>query len=476
MPSKGIICYSYIGAPDITLDFSVPEKTITRRDQRRFATDHLEVESKHLPRFKFTGRFSFKVSRKGQEITTQWTDINSLTGSLENGTLNTMDQTPSVFKDGLVVCYGFYDAGPGHAGLPKQHQCYVTVTRDYGDWMRELVPPGSEQEKKKFNKMVLPSAHDIGMNSMTTSMAMLQKAGTTTIRELLKRELPSALSVLNKIADSAVGHIAPDIIRALAITQKDSLEAIMRIGARYFEFRPAKCHRQMQKASPLPDDLYFQHGAISGMAWREFVEGVVDFLLRHADEIVVVQCRWDGVPGDAVCPRGTAEARVGIVHDAIKRKNAGEKLKTGTEDDMRNRTIAELRSSKKRLILTRDLRQCSNYTDEASATLTGEPIVAQLQKMAESPPKGHALTFLQCQATATNIRDVIVASVLSSDVSTSPLLATKGCCDHKILPLLKGETGKKLVKEEALVVIVNDFFDGATAECAVELCRSRLGC
>lgn len=475
MPSKGIKCYAYIGAPDITLEFSVPEKTVTRREQHKFTTDHLEVESKNLPRFKFTGRFSFKVSSKGKEITTQWTDVNSLTGSLENGTLNTMDQTPAVFKEGLVVCYGFYDAGPGHAGLPKQHQCYVTVTREMGDWMRELVPPNSSAEKQKFSKMVLPSAHDIGMNSMTTSMAMLQKAGTTTIRELLKRELPGALSVVNKIADSAVKHIAPDIIRALAITQKDSLETIMRIGARYFEFRPAKCHRQMQKASPLPDELYFQHGAIPGMPWREFVDGVVEFLLKHEEEIVVVQCRWDGVPGDAVCPRGTAEARVGVVHDTIKSKNAGEKLKTGTEDDMRNRSIAELRQSKKRLILTRDLRQASNYTDEASATLTGDPIVSELKCMSEKPPKGHALTFLQCQATATNIRDVIVASVLDSDVSTSPLLATKGVVDHKILPLLRGDTGKKLVKEEGLVVIVNDFFDGATAECAIELCRGRLG-
>jgi hypothetical protein len=69
---------------------------------------------------------------------------------------------------------------------------------------------------------------------------------------------------------------------------------------------------------------------------------------------------------------------------------------------------------------------------------------------------------------------VIVASVLSSDVSTSPLLATKGVCDAKILPLLRGDTGKKIVKEEGLVVLLNDFFEGGTADVAIGMCKDRL--
>ncbi|KAF2749605.1 PLC-like phosphodiesterase [Sporormia fimetaria CBS 119925] len=471
MPSKGLKIYTFISAPDITISLSVPGTTIQKTSQSQFTIDHLEVESKNIPgHFKFTGRFSLRVLRSDRELTHQWVDINSLTGSLENGTMNNMDQTPSIFIEDLVIVYGFNDAGPGHAGLPKQHQVYVTVTRNHASWMRELAPPNSSQASRLFRSLVLPAAHDAGMNSMTTSLSMLRNAGTGVIKEILGRSLPGAFAVLNRIADSAVKHIAPDIIRALAITQKDSVDAMLKIGARYFEFRPARCHRTLQKVSPLEDVLFFQHGAIAGMMYKEFLHHIVGFLKENTDEIVVVQNRWDGVPAE--CPRGDEGELKKIAEDVLRESNSD--LQTGSLDDM-NRSIQDLRNSRKRLIITTNVRQTSNYDDVASATLNGDPIVDKLKKMAENSPKGHPLLLLQCQATATNIRDVIVASVLDSDVSTSPLLATKGVCDSKILPLLKGEVGRKLVKEEGLVVLMNDFLEGGTVEVAVGLSRERLG-
>ena len=281
MPSKGIKCYAYIAVPGAEIEFSVPKQSITKRDQHQYTTDHLEVDSHNLGTFKFSGNFEFKVRRDGRELTHQWTCINSMTGSLEDGTLNTMDQTPSIFAEDLVIVYGFYDAGPGHADLPAQHQCYVTVTHNNENWMRDIAPPGSSQADKSFTRMVLPSSHDIGMNSMQTVTTILQHAGTGVIKEVLGRSLPGALSVLNKVADAGVKHIAPDIIRALAVTQKDSLDTVLKIGARYFEFRPAKCHREMQKVSPLEDTVYFQHGAIPGMLYKQFLHDVVQFLDGH---------------------------------------------------------------------------------------------------------------------------------------------------------------------------------------------------
>ncbi|KAF2657911.1 PLC-like phosphodiesterase [Lophiostoma macrostomum CBS 122681] len=472
MPSKGIKCYSYINAPDITIEFSVPKSSITKRTLGDFSVDHLEVESQNLGAFKFTGRFSFTVRRGERELTTQWTDINSMTGALTSGTLLTLDATPALFLDteDLVIVYGFYDAGPGHADLPKQHQCYVTVTRNRASWMRSLIPPGSPAASQPFSKLVLPSSHDIGMNSMGSSLALLANAGTGAIREILGRSLPGALSVLNRVADGAVKRIAPDIIRALAVTQKDSVAGVLGIGARYFEFRPARCHREVQRVSGLEDTLYFQHGAIPGMRYSDLLRDLVGFLRGHADEIVVVQLRWDGVPGE--CPRASEDELRLCLDDALR----GSDIQVGNLEDMRRKSIKDLRNERKRLIVLRDVDQVSNYDDAASATLTGDPIVAKLQDMGRNPPKGHPITLLQCQATATNIRNVIVASVLDSDVSTSPLLATKAICDAKILPLLRGETGKKLVKEDGVVVLMNDFFDGGTADVAIELCRERLGC
>lgn len=468
MPSKGVRCFAYIAVPGVEIEFTVPKQSITRRDLHQFTIDHLEVESKNLGAFKFIGQFKFTVRRDGRELGNQWVDVNTMTGSLEHGTMKDLEQTPASFVEDLVICYGFYDAGPGVAGLPQQHQCYVTVTKNQENWMRDIVPPNSDVANRPFNKMVLPAAHDIGMNSMQTALALLRNAGTGIIKQVLGRSLPSALEVINKVSDSVINHIAPDIIRALAITQKDSLDSVLKIGARYFEFRPAKCHREMQRVSPLEDTWYFQHGAIPGMPYKQFLTDIVQFLLDHRDEIIVVQNRWDGVPGD--CPRPNDDELRGVLDEVLRDKD----IQVGNQDDMMGKSICDLRNERKRLIVLQNVNQVSNYDDAANATLTGESMVSRLNDMAREPPQGHPITLLQCQATATNIRDVIVASVLDSDISTSPILATKPVCDEKILPLLRGDCGKCLTREESVVVLLNDFFDGATADVAIGLCEERL--
>ncbi|KZM28468.1 uncharacterized protein EKO05_0006012 [Ascochyta rabiei] len=469
MPSKGVLCYSYIAVEGVEIDFTVPKNSITKRDQQQFGCDHLEVESSNLGHFKFTGRFEFIVRRDDRELVKQWVDVNSMTGGLSDGTMRTMDETPSIFTEDLIVAYGFYDAGPGLAALPKQHQCYVTVTHNYENWMRDTIPPDSDIANKPFNRMVLPSSHDIGMNSMSTAMTLLEKAGTGVIKEVLGRSLPRAFDIINKVGDRGVNAIAPDIIRALAVTQKDSLETILKLGARYFEFRPAKCHRQIQAVSSLEDTWYFQHGAIPGMPYAQFLADIVQFLCEHTDEIIVVQNRWDGVPSE--CPRPNDDELRDVLNQVL---TDHPDLTAGTEDDMMHLSVRDLRDSHKRLILLRDTNQVSNYDDDANATLTGDSMVSKLQSMSAAPPSGHPITLLQCQATATNIRDVIIASVLDSDVSTSPILATKPVCDAKILPLLRGECGRRLTREESVVVLLNDFFDGATADTALLLCRQSM--
>ncbi|KAF2994189.1 hypothetical protein E8E13_002238 [Curvularia kusanoi] len=414
MPSKGILCYSYIAVPGVEIEFNVPKNSITKGEQQQFSCDHLEVESSNLGHFKFTGRFEFVVRRDGRELVKQWVDVNSMTGGLSDGTMKTMDETPSIFTEDIIVSYGFYDAGPGLAALPKQHQCYVTATPNYENWMRDVLPSGSDIANKPFNHMVLPSSHDIGMNSMATAMSLLEKAGTGVIKEVLGRSLPRALSLIEKVGDKGVNAIAPDIIRALAVTQKDSLETILKLGARYFEFRPARCHRQIQSVSPLEDTLFFQHGAIPGMRYADFLSEIVRFLKDHGDEIVVVQNRWDGVPGD--CPKPDDNELHNFLTDALRDSDIAE----AGLDDMQNLSVQALRDQHKRLIVLRDINQVSNYDDDANATLTGDSMVQKLQSMTQDPPRGHPITLLQCQATATNIRDVIIASVLDSDTIDDP--------------------------------------------------------
>lgn len=469
MPSKGVQCYTYSSVNGVEVEYTVPKQSKKRGNTHEFTIDHLEVDKSNLSPLKFSGRFEFIVRRDGRELTRQWVVVNTLTGKLEDGTMVNMDQTPSVFTEGLFISYGLYDSGPGLANLPKQHQCYVTVTYSYENWMRDVIPPNDDKSNRPFNKMVLASAHDIGMNSMQTSMGLIKKAGTGIIKEVLGRSLPNVFDIFNKVGDGAINRIAPDIIRALAITQKDSLETILKLGARYCEFRPAKCHRQMQRVSSIEDTWYFQHGAIPGMQYTKFLSDIVQFLCDHSDEIIIVQNRWDGVPGE--CPRPSDDELRDIVNETVRDKD----IEVGNQDDMLNKSIRDLRNEKKRLIVLKNTAQVSNYDDNANATLTGGRMVTKLNEMAQNPPNGHPILLLQCQATATNIRDVIIASVVSADVSTSPILATKGTCDNKILPLLRGDTGRKIMKDEGVTVLMNDFFDGGTADTAINMCRERLG-
>jgi hypothetical protein len=469
MPSKGILCFTYLSVPGVSIEYTVPGTSIAQAAQHDFTTDHLEVDTSQLSTFSFSGEFAFTVRRDDRILTRQCITINAVTGKLSNGDMMYMDRTPSIFIEDIVIAYGFYDAGPGHAGLPKQHQCYVTVTPNFENWMRDIIPQDAEISTRAFKRMVLPSAHDVGMNSMATCLGLLGKAGTGVIKDVLGLDLPHVLDMLNRLGDGAVNRIAPDIIRALAITQTDSLEMILKLGARYFEFRPAKCHRQLQRVSPLKDTWYFQHGAIPGMVYHTFLASLVSFLCEHQDEIVVVHVRWDGVPGE--CPRPSDDELRGVLDEVLRDQD----IRVGDEADMMGMSIRDLRNEKKRLIVLQNASQSSNYDDNANATLTGDSMVDKLNDMARDPPSGHSITLLQCQATATNIRDVIVASVVDSDVSTSPILATKPVCDAKILPLLRGDTGRQLVREDGVVVLMNDFFEGGTADVAIGMCRERLG-
>ena len=465
---KGIQVYTYIGVPGCRVEMSVPKQTIVKEELSVFAIDELRVhlEALHLSK---TGRFAFKVTHNGSQITEQWVDISALTGGVEQGTLNTIAKTPSIFSDDIVVTYGFYRAGHGEEGLPDRHQCFVYVVPNHGNWMGSVAPVGSPQAEKTFASLAIPAAHDIGMNSMKTCDALLQHAGGAVISTLLPNH-----KVLNAIADKvsheAVMKLAPDIIASLAITQKDVVDHVLQIGARYFEFRPAHCLKEVLPVSPLPDKLYFQHGGIPGLPYDEFLHDVVQFLLAHPTEIIVVQLRWDGVPKE--CAHPSDQELNDYIKTALASSNGS--LETGNLDDFLHANIAQLRNERKRLIMFSNVDCLSTYTDAANATLNGDSIVAEYQKVLNPENEaGKPFINIQCQATASEITGAVVYGVLSADASTSCLLSTKAICDSKTLPWIRSNV-LRVCKAGMPVIVMNDFFDGATADVAVALSRERL--
>jgi len=468
MPSKGVQCYSYIAVPGASIIFSVPGTTLTKNQLRQFSNDHLEVDKAHIKGpFNFTGTFTFTVSLNNQPLTTQNIDINVLAGDLEGGSMKTIENQSSVITNDVIVSYGFYDAGPGVAGLPSADQCYVTVSPNYSSWMGSVTPAGSQQAEKPFTKLFLPAAHDIGMNSMASASAVISSPALVDVMTSIS---PVFAKIAGMMTHEAVMHIAPNIVRGLAITQKDTLPTILSLGARYFEFRPAYLHNVIRKDKPIPDVLYFSHSAIPGMPYAQFLHDVVQFLIEHPDEIVVTQLRWDGVPAE--CARPSDQDLADYLNTALAASNGS--IVAGGLNDMLTLSISQLRTQNRRLILFSNVDSFSTYTDAGNATLTPGPLIAEFESLAQNSAeaRGKPFTNLQCQATATNITDVVVYSVLAANADSSCLLATKGVCDGGTLPWIVGNGGRLLDSE--LVVMMNDFFDGATSDVGVEWSRKRL--
>lgn len=188
------------------------------------------------------------------------------------------------------------------------------------------------------------------------------------------------------------------------------------------------------------------------MQYDEFLHDTVEFLMQNPEEIVVVQLRWDGVPAE--CARPTDEDLTNYLNTALAASNGS--IVAGSEDDMLRSAISELRDQHKRLILFVNSDSFSTYTDAGNATLNGDSIVAEFNSLTPEKQAGKPFTNLQCQATATNIPEVVAYSVLAANASSSCLLATKPMCDSKTLPWIQSEAGR--LDPNQLVVVMNDFF------------------
>lgn len=101
MPSKGITVYSYISVDGYEIEFTVPKIATRNTAADNFTSKDLEVESSNIEGLrKYTGRFKWQVlDPEGVVIGSAFNNVNSLTGSLEGGSMtSTVNQFPQAFK------------------------------------------------------------------------------------------------------------------------------------------------------------------------------------------------------------------------------------------------------------------------------------------------------------------------------------------------------------------------------------------
>jgi hypothetical protein len=304
------------------------------------------------------------------------------------------------------------------------------------------------------------------MNSMQSCDAVFCALDTDSVSEL-RKYMPS-LKFFEELPDHILVKKLPDIVYGVAITQKKKLPIMLGLGARYFEFRPAKLLPLFEKISSLPNKYYFQHACIPGLAFEEFLEQQVQFLDENPTEIVTIHIRYDNIVKECVKP--TNQEVADMLTEACGKSRTH--LTWGAKECF-NQPIDTLRQNGQRLICVIEAEKYDSWTAKAYATLQPKPILDQFESMNTAGQQSTDLTVLQCQATSQSIKEVLVYSVISADAATSCLTSTKAWLDMHTLPWIRQNALDRLQAEKT-IVIMNDFIDGATTDTSIELSKRRL--
>ena len=268
--------------------------------------------------------------------------------------------------------------------------------------MGAVAPPGSLQAQQPFSRFVLAAPHDNGMNSMQSADAVLSAIDTDMAADL--RKIIPRLEFFSHIPDSALVHMLPNIVYGVSITQKKEIPVMLKLGARYFESRPAELLPMFQKVSKLPNRHYFQHTCIPGLAFDEFLADQVEFLDENPTEIVVIHIRYDNIVKE--CKKPTEEEICQHL-DAACNKAQNQPLTWGRRECF-SKPIDSLRSTGQRMIVVIMANKYDSWTAEAYATLKADPILARFESMNSEGQESTDITVLQCQATSQSIKEVLV--------------------------------------------------------------------
>ncbi len=466
--SKGVDCYAFLDLNgQFSASFAKPindakeEASFPLGEPGLIKHRNLQIDGDDIPWTWSTGRFRWEARRGNTVLVKRFAEISPFTGNLGQTDMGKMLDTPSQFGPGWAVSYGFYDSGNGKiSGLTNQDQSYVYITRNQSDWMGELASSlGRTFTEKPFSMLALPGSHDAGMFDAKVLGHLITSA--------------AFLAYLAPVLGSGIVTLAsPLIYRAainFAMTQKDNIANQLKLGVRYFDFRPGHC------AVPVPAmGLYHQHSVIPGYSYQSFLEDVLNFLNHHPTEIVVVSANFQGIAMDFM--KATLAQLEDTLRAAQKATGTQNSIVAGNKLDLRT-TYKSLIAANKRLIFLNqvgaadDATKYDSYSDD-SKTTDVNAILRSLEAMTSSGQSGADYTVLQLQGTATGLAGGGFASVVTLSDASSPLLSTKPAFDSKTYPWLRANVASRFSSEK-LMVFLNDFVDNALVSTAIEVTKQR---
>lgn len=479
MVSKGVDYYTYVevSSPDFAISVTGPKVGGPCGQTNNFQQQNLQIDSKNIPGlFNYTGTLAWTASNSGNALVSGSEQISSLTGDLEGGSMGVMLSTPSTAGGGYALSYGFYDAGSGiGTELTNQDQLYVYLTEDLSGWMGGLEQAHSQQvAAAPFSSFVLAGAHDAGMFYLGTVQAILASSyAAALVMGLL------TIPIIGPFLAAVTASQAPRVITNLAMTQKDSVAAMLNLGIRYFDFRPGTLYPALAAFSP--GVRYHQHSMIPGYPYVQFLQDVLLWLSSNPTEIVVVSLNVQGMEEASMNPSPN-DLAADLAAAFVATKVTG--ISVGGPSEL-SQTYPDLISSNIRLIFLNQIpippgqtdpyaaSKYDSYNDSAYATLVPGPVIQAFENMTSSTTDDYVV--LQMQATSTSMEaTVIVPSVATLSDASSPLMCTKGGMDIATNPWILENAASNLPSDK-LLILLNDFADNCTARTALAVTMSRLG-
>ncbi|MFD1140115.1 hypothetical protein ACFQ4C_03310 [Larkinella insperata] len=468
-PSKGIDYYAYLGDSQFSIQFQKPSSTTPWGTPGQMLANNFQISESDIGMLEHTGRFQWHLKQNGNEIASRYAEIAPSDGSLGDCNMANMMQTPSLVSPGYAVSYGFYDSGSGKIGtLTNQDQSYVYATANLSNWMRDLVNASPAVGSAPFNCFVLPGAHDAGMFDLNCCQTLLNN-------DTFRSNLGAAVGVgIATLPTSVVNRI----IINLAFTQKDTVNTMLDLGIRYFDFRPGYCITDPTAAG----GLYHQHNFIPGYSYEQFLQNCLSWLMSHPTEIVVVALGHSGFNKDFM--RASTDTLSAYLDGAMQATHtageAGEMpaIVVGDKSDLSS-SYNNLIAARKRLIFLNqygfpnDAAKYDSYNDGYQTTDINV-ILSALNNMNAGGQNGNDYTVLQLQGTASGAGGGIFGSVATLNDASSPLMSTKAKFDNATYSWLMNNVPGRFSNQQ-LLVCLNDFADNALTQICSTLTRQRAG-
>ncbi|GAA95267.1 uncharacterized protein L969DRAFT_44743 [Mixia osmundae IAM 14324] len=403
--------------------------------------------------------------------------------------VSTRVSTARFSPDGkLAMNYGFSDALQGR---PDQLYCYVTISHE--NWLGDLIAEDAAWLEKPFSKLVLAGAHDAGMfteldpglSALIQSGKLNEALGHRKVQETLTPVAHALIHVLKAIKlDPA------RIINNIALTQKDTFANQLKLGVRFFDFRPGYAFTDVVEMKQ--GDLRHIHALVPGCSYAVFLNDVIEFLATHPKEIVFYEIKNDGIILQKPIERNgevvalsmvpTAEVLAEYLRKAFEACNKPEAstIKVGGPEDL-DTPIGELLKANKRLIIADRVhdpegwQRSDSYDHPAYNTIDPATIIVKLNELLAQADKDPSTNgrkkgaIYQCQATPTSsLSEDAFASLSWSDAS-SLLNYMKPQNDRQIYPWIQQHE----LTDEGTVILLNDYVDGALVEMAIDKSRQR---